>query len=222
MSHMISETEHFIRSLPVYNTFREEKSIPLFTRQSVVLIFIFLLMATAFLFSIDWDSYIKDKEERVYDTMNVTVVDFAGDLVSFSRVRAGRYVEIDEVFGNQYLKKDAKEFDPDRDMIDPRIGTAVIPAVANTTAPIDLSPEIEPEYPSRARSSGIEGIITLELIIADDGKLLRARPVGRKLGNGLEESAVRCYYRKKFKPSIDSNGKPITVKIFHQVRFKLL
>ena len=199
-----------------------EKSAPLASKQSVPLLFLVLLLAAGFLFSADWDTYIDERENRAFDAMNVTVVDFAGDLVSLKRVRSGSYVEIDEVFGNQYLKKDAKEFDPDRDMVDARIGTAVIPAVANTTAPVDLSPEIEPEFPPQARSAGIEGIVTLELIIADDGKLLRARPAGRKLGHGLEEAAVRCYYKKKFKPGIDSNGKPVTVKIFHQVRFKLI
>ena len=79
-----------------------------------------------------------------------------------------------------------------------------------------------PSYTESARSHGIEGTVVLELIISDEGEVLRARPVGKKLGYGLERMAVKCYESKKYKPSRNSDGNEITVKIFQPVRFQLL
>ncbi|HOO71203.1 MAG TPA: energy transducer TonB [Spirochaetota bacterium] len=210
-----------ISALPLYNSFENLAAEPWFKRHSVVGIFLITALVGYTAFSINWN-ILDDIKNRKYDQMAVTVVDF-GDFVPISKRRAGaNYVEIDEVFGNQYIKKDAKELDPDRDIVDPRIGTAVNHVMANATAPIDLSPQIAPEYTARARAAGIEGTIILELIISEDGEVLRAKPVGKILGMGLEQAAVQCYERKRFKPSMNSDGKTITVKIYQPVRFELL
>ena len=210
-----------IDELPIYNSFHEMDKEPWFQRHSIVGIFVITALVGYVAFSINWN-FIDDIQNRRFDEMAVTVVDF-GDFVPMSKRRAGaRFVEIDEVFGNQYIKKDAQELDPDRDIVDPRIGTAVNHVVANATAPVDLNPEITPEYTQRARAAGIEGTIILELIISDDGEVLRARPVGKKLGLGLEQAAAQCYLRKRFKPSMNSDGDKITVKIYQPVRFELI
>jgi protein TonB len=210
-----------ISLLPVYNTFETASREPWFRKHSVVGIFMITALVGYVFFTVDFN-FFDDMKNRRYDQMAVTVVDF-GDFVPISKRRAGaNYVEIDEVFGNQYIKKDALQLDPDRDIVDPRIGTAVNHVMANATAPVDLNPEIAPEYTDRARSAGIEGALILELIISDDGKVLRAKPVGKPLGFGLEQTAVRCYERKRFKPSMNSDGQPITVKIYQPVRFQLL
>lgn len=207
--------------LPVYNSFETSESEPWFRRHSVVGIFIICALVGYTAFSINWN-FIDDMRNRKFDEMAVTVVDF-GDFVPISKRRAGaNFVEIDEVFGNQYIKKDAKLLDPDRDIVDPRIGTAQNHLMANATAPIDLNPSVTPEYTARARAAGIEGTIILELIISDEGEVLRAKPVGKTLGMGLEQSAIACYERKRYKPSMNSDGKTITVKIYQPVRFELL
>ena len=103
---------------------------------------------------------------------------------------------------------------------DPRIAGAEDAALSGATAPIDLSPSIRPEYTVQARSEGITGTLTLEIIIADSGEVLQARSVGKKLGFGLEEEAISTYRRKKFAPSI-LDGKAITVKVLVPIRFSL-
>lgn len=207
---------------PVYNTFLEEKSLGWWQRHLVFPIFFIMAIFGYIAFTINWD-FMEEARNRMYDEMAVTIVDF-GDFVPLSkrRVGGGSYVEIDEVFGNQFIKDKKKTYNPDRDIIDPRIGTAVNPVISNATAPIDLNPEITPEYTEGARSHGIEGTIILELIISDAGEVLRARPVGKRLGYGLERMAIRCYEKKRYKPSINSDGERITVKIYQPVRFKLL
>ncbi|MCE9500036.1 MAG: energy transducer TonB [Leptospira sp.] len=127
-------------------------------------------------------------------------------------------VEVDEVFGNEFVKD--KIIDPNA-VEDPRIGSAQDAITGNASMPVDLNPELTPEFTSEARSAGVEGTVTLEMIVSDDGKVLRARSVGRKLGFGLEESAIKAFKKKRYVPS-KAEGKPITVKFYQPVRFSLV
>lgn len=79
---------------------------------------------------------------------------------------------------------------------DPRIAGAQDAIISGATAPVDLTPNVVPDYPSEARSAGITGTSTLELIIADNGQVLRVRSVGKTLGFGLEEAAIDAFYKK--------------------------
>lgn len=94
------------------------------------------------------------------------------------------------------------------------------PRIIGATDPIDLSPNIKPKLTSEAKENEVEGTLTLEIIIADTGNVLQVRSVGRKLGFGLEERAIKVYKAKKFYPAF-LNGKPVKVKTIVQVRFKL-
>lgn len=103
---------------------------------------------------------------------------------------------------------------------DPRIAGAQDVIISGATSPVDLSPGIAPEYTSEAKSAGITGTITLEVVIADSGEVLRVRILGNRLGYGLEEAAIATFMRKKFSPSI-LEGKALTVKVLIPVRFTL-
>lgn len=103
---------------------------------------------------------------------------------------------------------------------DPRIAGAQDAIISGATAPVDLTPNVTPEYPSEARGAGITGTSTLEVIIGDDGHVLRVRSVGKPLGFGLDEAAVEAFYKKRYSPSM-LEGKPITVKVLIPVRFSL-
>lgn len=103
---------------------------------------------------------------------------------------------------------------------DPRIAGAQDAAIVGATAPIDLTPNVKPEYTEEARALGITGTITLEVVIADTGEVLQVRSVGKKLGAGLEEAAIATYKKKRFSPSI-LDGKAITVKVLIPIRFSL-
>ena len=110
------------------------------------------------------------------------------------------------------LKKEVKE--------DPRISGAQDAILSGATAPVDLNPSLRPEYTEEARAQGIEGAITLEVVIADTGDVLQVRSIGKKFGFGLEEEAIKVYRSKKFSPSY-LEGKPITVKVLVPIRFRL-
>ncbi|MBL8032222.1 MAG: TonB family protein [Leptospiraceae bacterium] len=196
------------------NTFENYELIPWISRHKSVwlgaLLLVFGLVVTVVKF--DWSP-----DDSELDKLAVTV-DFGDVVQPFKKKPAKPREEVDEVFGNEFIK-DKTPPDPNKD--DPRIATAVNAAVGGATMPVDLSPEVRPQYTAEARSAGIEGAVTLEIVIAEDGKVLRAKPVGKKLGMGLDEAAARTYKAQRFKPSIGPPGKPIVVKYYERVRFVL-
>ncbi len=103
---------------------------------------------------------------------------------------------------------------------DPRIAGASDPIVSGATSPVDLSPNVRPEYTDEAKSQGITGTMTLEVVISEKGDVLRVRSVGKSLGGGLEQAAIATYKKKRFAPSI-LEGKAITVKVLVPIRFTL-
>ncbi|EMJ97858.1 energy transducer TonB [Leptospira sp. WS58.C1] len=103
---------------------------------------------------------------------------------------------------------------------DSRIAGAQDALLLGATEPIDLTPNLTPKYPDEARSAGITGRVTLEVIIADTGEVLRVKPVGKSLGYGLEDAAVEAFYKKRYSPS-KADGKSITVKVYIPVNFSL-
>ncbi len=104
--------------------------------------------------------------------------------------------------------------------VDPRISGAQDSILSGASEPIDLNPSVKAEYTDEARASGVEGTITLDVIIADTGEVLQVKSIGKNLGGGLVESAIKTYRKKRFSPSMLS-GKPITVKVTIPVRFVL-
>ena len=103
---------------------------------------------------------------------------------------------------------------------DKRISGAQNPFAIGATPPVDLSPGVKPPYTPEARAAGIEGMLVLELVVGDDGRVLQVR-VLKGLGHGLDQSAVQTYYSKRFTPAY-KEGKPITVKINVPIRFQLI
>lgn len=91
----------------------------------------------------------------------------------------------------------------------------------HVTMPVDLSPQIRPEYTAKARAEGKEGTLTLEVVVSSEGKVLRVRTLGKKLGFGLDEAAIKAFKSKKFKPAQDADGKAIAVKYYERIEFTL-
>lgn len=147
------------------------------------------------------------EEEKVYDE-----IAFVSNL-QIADPEVNKEVEEEgEIKETEQLQK--KEFE------DPRIASAQNVFLIGATLPIDLTPDIKPEYPLAARKNGIEGIVTLEVVISDEGSVLKATAVNKPLGFGLEETAVSAFKRKKYQPSI-YEGKPITVRVMVPVQFRL-
>ena len=92
------------------------------------------------------------------------------------------------------------------------------PFAIGATAPIDLTPEMRPQYNKAALEAEYEGVVVLELVIARTGDVLRACVV-KGDPHGLAVNTAELYLTKKFKPSYLA-GKPITIKQFIPVRFE--
>lgn len=195
------------------NSFQVESKSTYWQRNRTSILFIlitFLQIAFSYLSFMEF----ADPDDSFLDSIAMTV-DF-GDIVQKSK--GANVVEIDEVFGNEFVKD--KVIDPNATE-DPRISGATDAVVGGASLPVDLNPEIIPEYTAEARNAGIEGTVTLEMIVSDDGKVLRVRSVGRKLGNGLEQAAINAFKKKRYVPS-KVEGKAITVKFYQPVRFTLV
>jgi TonB family protein len=97
------------------------------------------------------------------------------------------------------------------------------PSVAAVTKPADRPVEIvfkpTPEYTDEARSSRIEGTVSLELefTAAGDVRVLR---VVRGLGHGLDEAAQRAALRIRFKPA-QSDAGPVDSRATVHISFRL-
>jgi protein TonB len=108
---------------------------------------------------------------------------------------------------------------------DPRVSQAVNPFQVNATQPVDLTPSIKPAYTIQARQAGFEGVMYLDIVVADTGEVLKVSPIFRTPVDktnftkyGLTRAAVVAFKRKKFEPAKKEGG-PITVKIRVPIRF---
>ncbi len=194
------------------NTFENYELIPWISRHKAVWLgAILLILSLGYTFiNINWGPS-DDELDKI-----AVGVDFGDVVQPFKKKPAKPREEVDEVFGNEFIKD--KKVDPDKE--DPRISTAANSAVAGGNGGVDLSPEIRPPYTAEARSSGIEGTVTLEIVIDETGKVLRARAVGKKLGMGLDEAAMKTYRQKKFSPYV-VQGKAVPIKSYIRVKFAL-
>lgn len=194
------------------NTFENYQKIPWLSRHKSVWLGGTLLALSLFftLVNINWGP--SDEE---LDKIAVGV-DFGDVVQPFKKKEAKPREEIDEVFGNEFIKD--KKVDPNQE--DPRVSTAANSAVAGGNGGVDLSPGIRPPYTPQARSAGVEGTVTLEIVIDETGKVLRAKPVGKRLGMGLDEAAQATYRAKKFSPYV-VQGKAVPIKSYIRVKFAL-
>lgn len=158
-----------------------------------------------------------------YDSLPLAV--FMGDLKPLSRnKKATIMIDVDDVFGNQFVKKKEDVYDVTGEN-DPRISGAQDMArmvgMGAATPPVDLTPGVQPAYPAGARSAGVSGTTMLEIVVGDDGKVLRVKNVGKQLGFGLEEAAAAAFRLKRYQPSMSQDGKALTVRFYQPVRFAL-
>ena len=108
---------------------------------------------------------------------------------------------------------------------EPDLGYQVPPAprlykVGNGVSAPALLYKVEPEYTKQARKRKIQGAVVLYTEIDPEGRAVNTR-VMRSLGYGLDEKAIACLKRWKFRPSY-KDGKPVTVAATIEMNFVLL
>jgi len=75
------------------------------------------------------------------------------------------------------------------------------------------------EYPQMAKMAGVEGRVTVQFVVDEDGSVTDAI-VLKGIGAGCDEEALRAVLSSKFKPG-KQRGKPVKVKMSLPVTFKL-
>ena len=74
-------------------------------------------------------------------------------------------------------------------------------------------------YPEIARKAGVEGRVTIQFIVDENGKVTEPAVI-RGIGAGCDEEALRVVREARFKPG-KQRGKPVKVKMSMPIAFKL-
>ncbi|HPA77682.1 MAG TPA: energy transducer TonB [Kiritimatiellia bacterium] len=85
--------------------------------------------------------------------------------------------------------------------------------------PIPVS-RMDPVYPASARARGIEGFVTLEFVIGEDGRVSSARVTDSVPGGIFDDASVRAVGSWRFRPG-EMDGRPVAVKVRQTLNFKL-
>jgi TonB family protein len=85
--------------------------------------------------------------------------------------------------------------------------------------PARLTKKPPPDYTREARRNGIQGFVTLKVLLAADGKVSRVR-VLKGLPAGLTENAIRAACKIQFKPAI-KDGQPASMWVTAEFAFRL-
>ena len=75
------------------------------------------------------------------------------------------------------------------------------------------------KYPLQAKTLGVQGVVYVQAIIDEKGKVESSKLV-KKLGAGCDEEAIRVLKKSKFKPGYDK-GKPVKVRFTLPIFFRL-
>ncbi len=80
----------------------------------------------------------------------------------------------------------------------------------------------KPRYPDMARRAGIEGKVTVSVLISENGRPIKAQIVKRAPSDQkiFDESAIECVMHSSYSPGIQ-NGSPIKVWLTVPIRFTL-
>jgi protein TonB len=96
---------------------------------------------------------------------------------------------------------------------------APVPDYAVTTPPLPQG-RCAGAYTDEARAAGIEGVVVLDLVVGEDGRV-RDIDVTQKLGHGLDQAAIAALRACKFTPG-ETDGKRVAVKVHgFKIRFVL-
>lgn len=96
---------------------------------------------------------------------------------------------------------------------------AYYPARQLDIPPIALQP-VKPAYPEAAAAAGVEGMVTLQLLIDELGRVREASVVGARPEGYFEESALRASRGALFSPA-RREGRIVKSRVVIKVRYQL-
>jgi periplasmic protein TonB len=121
--------------------------------------------------------------------------------------------------------------------IDEPVGNAPVSAAVTESNPNEIFTSVEElpkfngdfnkylnkslRYPAVAQENGVQGRVTVTFVVERDGSITDIKPIGRSLGSGLEEEAVRVLRTApKWTPG-RQNGRPVRVQYTVPIVFQL-
>jgi len=101
-------------------------------------------------------------------------------------------------------------------------GVANIAAVKDMPKPIGNYDRefLGKDYPPEALKNGVEGAVTVRVLVSDKGTVSEAKLV-KGIGYGLDEKALELAKRLKFEPARDTADRPVPVRISWTFHFTL-
>lgn len=87
------------------------------------------------------------------------------------------------------------------------------------TKPV-LIEKTDPKYPEEARKEKIQGEVKIDATIGVDGRVLDLKSA-QSPDERLTKAAMEAIKHWKFKPAVNSKGKPVKVKMTLTVNFRL-
>jgi TonB family protein len=87
------------------------------------------------------------------------------------------------------------------------------------TIPVKLLRQTDPEYTAAAASAGLQGVVTLAIVVNERGEVGDANVV-QGLRLGLNEQAIAAVKKWKFRPAF-KDGKPVPAAITVELTFRL-
>jgi protein TonB len=99
-----------------------------------------------------------------------------------------------------------------------KAGGGLTPLAEIDSGPMPLD-EVRIPYPAQARTDGIEGTVTLLIVVDDTGTVTRAKVLGGP-GHGVNEAALEAIRRFRFKPA-RRGGQAVSVETRFAYTFEL-
>lgn len=75
-------------------------------------------------------------------------------------------------------------------------------------------------YTDMARRAGVEGRITVQFVVNEQGQVTKPRVIGEGLGAGLDKRAINCVKKLEFEPG-QQRGEPVKVQFALPINFRL-
>ena len=92
---------------------------------------------------------------------------------------------------------------------------------AQFPSPPRVERKSEPEYTAEARQAKLQGDVTLSAVITIEGNPTEIK-VLKTLGMGLDEKAVECLSKWRFRPGSDRYGEPTPMTVTVVMMFRLV
>jgi TonB family protein len=135
------------------------------------------------------------------------------------------FFEMKIIAGKELLvrKKGTQEWFPSSELSEPAAVGLLdhdhkIYVVTKSIKAAKLKHSQDPEYPERARGSGLEGVVFLHLVVDDKGKV-REPTIDSTPNEEFAKAAIKAVNKWKFQPA-ELNSQPVAVLTLVQMYFR--